>query len=181
MQEKLVGRFRDLAIATSGFPGYVLALDPGETTGWALFHDYRLLNAGQIPTGSVRLAYLNLYDLMLKTKTDECQIPSPAKIRDYPLSQQLHIAIEDYRVYGHKTDDHAWSSVHTIKVVGLAELCAMLQGLPFTLRMAQHAKGFATDERLKQWNMWVKGQRHARDAVRHGALYIIDYNKNGAK
>lgn len=33
-----------------------------------------------------------------------------------------------------------------------------------------HAKGFATDERLRLWDLWVRGSAHLRDANRHMAL-----------
>lgn len=34
------------------------------------------------------------------------------------------------------------------------------------------AKSYASDERLKDWGLWVKGSDHARDANRHMALVI---------
>lgn len=33
--------------------------------------------------------------------------------------------------------------------------------------MAQQPKGFWTDTKLEMCNMYVRGQRHARDAERH--------------
>lgn len=37
---------------------------------------------------------------------------------------------------------------------------------------ASQAKGKATDERLRRTNLWIPGQKHARDAVRHLVLYV---------
>jgi hypothetical protein len=34
------------------------------------------------------------------------------------------------------------------------------------------AKGYATDERLKRWGLWIKGREHERDACRHLAHFI---------
>lgn len=35
-----------------------------------------------------------------------------------------------------------------------------------------HAKGYATDERLRRWGVWVKGSTHRRDAMRHVCLRL---------
>jgi hypothetical protein len=44
-----------------------------------------------------------------------------------------------------------------------------LDGLkvPYFLQKAALAKSTVTDARLKQWGLWVVGQRHARDGIRH--------------
>lgn len=175
----VIDNFRDLALSQSGFPGHVLSFDPGETTGWAWFHDYELVECGQIPTGEVELTYCRAYGIINKVML-EIEFPQLRdRDRKTPIAMaeedQLHIAIEDYRVYSWKADDHSWGQIHTIKVVGILELMAKINRLPLRMRMAQHAKNLVTDERLKQWGMWKKGQRHARDAIRHACLYICDY------
>ena len=39
--------------------------------------------------------------------------------------------------------------------------------------MAQQAKGFVTDAKLKEWGMWDIGHKHARDACRHCVYYLV--------
>lgn len=34
-------------------------------------------------------------------------------------------------------------------------------------------KTFCNDEKLKGWGFWKVGERHARDAIRHGAYFLI--------
>ena len=167
-----------LATSVGGFGGHILGIDPGERTGWAWMHDYQLIDCGEIPTGNVPIAYNNLYQLFTSI-VNRAHIVQP--IKQQPFHKQLHIAIEDYRVYSWKAQDHSWSNIHTIKVVGFAELNALAIGAPYILRLAQHAKISVTDERLIKWGMWARGQRHARDAIRHAGLYAIDYTNNMAR
>lgn len=39
--------------------------------------------------------------------------------------------------------------------------------LPLYQQQASAAKGVMTDKRLKLMGLWIKGQPHARDAIRH--------------
>lgn len=44
--------------------------------------------------------------------------------------------------------------------------------LGITYQSAAQAKGVVTDKRLKSWGLWVPGQQHARDAIRHAVTYL---------
>jgi hypothetical protein len=33
------------------------------------------------------------------------------------------------------------------------------------------AKTFATDDKLEAWGFWKRGQKHARDAIRHAVYW----------
>ena len=83
------------------------------------------------------------------------------------------VVIEDYRVYGYKSDEHKWAELHTAKLIGMIiGLCRWYE-LPWYMRMAQPAKVFVTDDKLKAWDMYVKGKRHGRDATRHALFHMI--------
>ena len=47
------------------------------------------------------------------------------------------------------------------------------RNIPYKLQMAQQAKGFVTDAKLKEWGMWDIGHKHARDACRHCVYYLV--------
>lgn len=170
----ILDSFKGFAQSTNGFPGHVIAFDPGERTGWAWMHGYELIESGEIQTGDSVLAYRNIGKRISTIISDIGYHHS----NTHPLEDQIHIAAEDYRVYSWKSDDHKWAQIHTIKVVGMVELAAGLLNIPLRMRMAQHAKNFVTDDRLKQWGLWQKGERHARDAIRHACLYIVSYGQN---
>jgi hypothetical protein len=46
---------------------------------------------------------------------------------------------------------------------------------PAVLQTAGDAKSFASDARLKDWGLWIKGKDHERSAWRHLALFLKKY------
>ncbi|MGE3487292.1 MAG: hypothetical protein AB7L09_21450 [Nitrospira sp.] len=142
------------------WPHVSLGFDPGHTTGCALIHNYRLVWARQLDTRDIPGTWANVsavFDEVLATYNREA----------------ICLAVEDYKVYDWKTESHSWSKVHTIKVVGLIQCLAYHHNLMVRMRMASAAKGFMTDTKLRQWGLWVEGQRHARDAIRHAAYNTL--------
>lgn len=131
----------------------IMTFDPGETTGTSIWQDCTLHWAGQLDTREVR----------------ECCVPLRQYIRDW---KPALVVIEEYRVYGHKTDDHAHNDMHTSRLIGCMEGILTFEGIPYIMQTASMAKRFCNDEKLKDWGFWREGQRHARDAIRHGAYYF---------
>ena len=41
-------------------------------------------------------------------------------------------------------------------------------------QLPSQAQGYAIDERLKRWGLWVKGREHERDAWRHFAFFVAN-------
>lgn len=153
----------------TGVPPLLLCIDPGETTGYAVFEKAKLASYGQIETitsdGEPRWTYLHKL------------------FRDIKPS---HVVCEDYRVYGHKLERHANSKVVTLRLIGgLDFMCwnderspnETLLSVPIHYQMAAQAKGFVTDQRLKDWGFWKEGMKHSRDAIRHGIYFLVITNK----
>jgi hypothetical protein len=134
----------------------LVALDPGETTGYGIFKGSDLIEYGQLAT----------------SKGDLAAVPVVTMIKRFRPSA---IVYETYRVYQWKTEDHAWNDMHTSQLIGAIRFIATFQDLPILLagQTAQVAKQFCTDTKLEDWGFWIKGQRHARDAIRHGCWYIL--------
>lgn len=143
--------------------GTLLSLDPGHTTGYALWscdqENIKLLEAGQMTTW-VRVD-LDLSDMLKMMKALEIK----------------HAVFENYQIYEWKNADHSWSQVPTIQIIGATKLLCQQNNITYSSQTAQVAKQFVTDERLKQWNLYQPGMRHARDAIRHGAYYILFGNR----
>lgn len=134
-------------------PRRLLALDPGHTTGWSLFVDGKLERSGQVK--SLEEGWRSLDSLFIDTN---------------PTA----VVFENYRVYEHKLSRHANSEVYTLRLIGAIEyVCERRLLVPAYNMMASQHKGFCTDERLKQWGMYVKGQRHARDSIRLGIYFLL--------
>lgn len=131
-----------------------LAYDPGHTTGWAYFNEGELIDFGQLDTNELPRS-LAAFQAHLKK------------------FEHTRVVIEDYRVYKWKTDDHAWSSLYTTQIIGMIETLCLMENCEFIKQPAFVAKSFATDPLLKEWGYWAAGQRHARDAIRHGCYHVI--------
>lgn len=147
--------------------GFVLSFDPGETTGVAAMQNGKLLMYGQIPT---------------KTISTDVLMSVTGLIKKYPIlryNPKAVVTVEDYKVYEWKKDQHSWAGLHTPQFIGMIKTaCALhLQKDP-VMRMAQHVKGFFTDDKLKKMNLYCPGMPHARDAIRH-ACYQSVFKKLG--
>jgi hypothetical protein len=134
-------------------PESMLCLDPGETTGIALFCRTRLKWWNQLPTGDPVTAAKSIESVFITFH--------PALV-----------VCEDYRVYGHRLKQHENSALLTPRIIGMIESACHRRGIPLTKQMASLGKGFVTDEKLHAWQMFKNG-KHARDAIRHGLYYLL--------
>ncbi len=145
-------------------PERVLAIDPGETSGIALFENGKLLSVDQIDGTE--------YDGDFNREMSQQLSLTSLFIRACPT----HVVVEDYKVYAHKTKEHTWSSLHTPKLIGAISLLCGQRGLQPIMQMAS-CKQFVTNDKLKAWDMYTTGQQHARDAIRHGCYFLL-FNKD---
>lgn len=138
-------------------PSTLLSLDPGETTGWACFTNGRYASSGQLDT---------VTNPMRELRTLFNNIQPDA------------VVMEDYVVYAHKVQQHTNNKLITPRVIGMLEGICEEASLPLTKQLAAQAKGFVTDQKLRQWQLWQVGERHARDAIRHAVYYLIFKGNN---
>jgi hypothetical protein len=131
------------------FPPILLALDPGDTTGAAIFRDGVFDTAGHIAGGIPKV---------------------PRFIRRL---QPSWIVCEDFLLYAHKARDQAWNEMRTPRIIGAIELVCWDLRIPLTFQTAQDGKSFPTDTKLRAWGLYDKGGRHARDAIRHGITFLL--------
>lgn len=144
------------------FAGKLLCFDPGQTTGWALFENSKLIKCGQLATYPVKNCIVSLTKFINEIAPD-------------------YVVIEEYRVYAHKAEDHAQNDMHTSRLIGALEYYLVITSIGYEMRGAGLAKGFATDEKLRDWNFWQVGERHARDAIRHGVYFLCHGKPQGVK
>jgi hypothetical protein len=142
----------------------ILGLDPGETTGVCRFEATEVEYEGiyscdytfalsQLETKEIGQSYEDLEDLVEGFKPD-------------------HIRAEEYRVYGWMADQHSWAVLHTPQWIGAIKVLAHLHSIPISFKLAQQAKAFWNDDNLKACGLYIKGQKHARDALRHTLFYL---------
>ncbi len=143
------------------FTKRLLAIDPGETTGIAEFIGTDLLKTGQVKTKSVE------------------EFVTDISILIHVFKPEI-VVIEDYRIYSWKADQHKWASLHTPQTIGATKTLCHINHIPLFKQMAQQAKQFCTDKKLKDWKFYQKGKPHSRDAIRHGCYFIL-FNKYSKK
>lgn len=158
--EELLKRYRKGAYTP---PECLLCLDPGFTTGVAVFRHGHLAHWEQVTTivtinDKSKVNWSNVELLMVKY-------------------EPTAIICEDYKIYQHKLEQHTFSSVDTLRLIGGIDLLAYKYQIPIAYQMATLAKGFCTDEKLQEWGYWQKGMRHSRDAIRHGCYYMLFTDK----
>jgi hypothetical protein len=130
-------------------PARLLALDPGDTTGVAMFKIGRLWKS----TSMAR-------DLLAFERLIVGFAPDI-------------LVVESYNIYASKLERHTFSNVPTLRLIGAIEFIALKADIPIVWQSAATGKGFVTDEKLKWWGYYTTESRHARDAIRHGVHYLI--------
>lgn len=139
----------------------ILAIDPGNTTGWCLFRhgaEYRgmrnIEKFGQIAKPGVAT-------VKMIVKSVEFRRLSGISID--------HAVVEDWRL--RPTHRPVESDIATVKLVGMFEYAFDEIGLSCSLQGSE-AKAVITEARLKLWGYWLPHkERHARDAIRHALLF----------
>lgn len=144
------------------YPGRLITFDPGQTTGYSIWDNAKFTECGQLNTFPVSSTAIWLNEWL----QDKWLHPHLVNLDD------IHVRIEEYRVYQHKTESHAQDDMHTSRFIGCIETLLTLKGIKYSMCGAGLAKTFATDEKLEAWGFWQRGQRHARDAIRHGIYFL---------
>ena len=138
-------------------PTRLIALDPGETVGLALFSFSEFISSEQIK-------------LDFKSRGWD-----PLINRIYQLEPDM-VVYEDYKIYPGLAKVHTLSGVPTLKVIGAIEFMCSHNKYQSISQMASTAKGFCTDKKLKEWGFYKKAHRHGNDAIRHGCHALL-FNK----
>lgn len=129
---------------------YVLAVDPGGTTGyaWWMEGDSRPAVAEEKP-----LEFLRTADGWLSA-----------------LGSQTIVACERFTI-GSQTRAKT-QQTDALEQIGALRYLASKHGAEFVLQAPADAKRFATDARLKALGWWVPGKGHGMDACRHLLLRL---------
>ena len=154
----------------------VMAVDPGGTTGvYAGWVDLKLTRRDTLTKGKLRERAVEVTgDYLEQAKElgkifiafsyacNEANIGVPNR----------HLAVEDF-VLRRRQQGGATGNLTSIWVA--AAFASYISGLPnseVTWQQPSSAKALATDERLRDWGLWIKGSPHKRDAARHFALKV---------
>ena len=136
---------------------YTYVVDPGLTSGCALFH--------RSDDNELTLLWSDELDWIHTTrKADQV-------LREYG-GEDVQIVLERFTITAAtaKNSQQQWS----IEIIGMLRLLALAHGAgEIALQSPADAKRFSTNPRLKALGFWhVGGGGHALDAIRHGVLWF---------
>jgi hypothetical protein len=154
-------RFDDVRRATRNadpFNGTIIGVDPGHTTGIAVveatFDTIRQHQSFQVTTWPLEQGVTEFTRLLDTYKP-------------------RLVVFERYAVYEWKAEEHSWSEIPTVQVIGCLKTLCIQKGIPTYQQTAQQAKQFVTDDKLEAWGFYERGKKHARDAMRHAIYYLL--------
>lgn len=133
-----------------------VSLDPGQTTGWSIWVGLERQRCGQQIISDIEV-FLDDIETDFTGGFDQ-------------------LVIENYRTYASKAK--VQGALYTPRLIGRIESWAEHNNVPLTKQMASCMK-FCSDVKLKDWNLWVPGQRHAMDATAHACFFFIFNYKKG--
>lgn len=126
----------------------VLAVDPGGTTGWALWDgESAYVQWGQIPGG----------------------IDGVASLAEY-MGYADVVVIEKYTIGGRTVKFSRQTDA--LEITGALKYRARERSIEVVMQQPAEAKRLFTDERLRAHGWWAVGEEHARDALRHLGFYL---------
>jgi hypothetical protein len=138
----------------------VLSLDPGGTTGWAVFdvHPEAMGPDPEIPVlFNVDWWTAGQFTGSVSAQCDEII----ALIRSWPSARLV-------------TEDFKLRQINAVLTPVEINAIVLHEARPryFVKQMPSLAMTTAPDERLKAWGFWLPGKEHARDAIRHNITYL---------
>jgi len=143
----------------------LLAVDPGETTGFALFDT----ESGESyfwaePSAMDAVTYVNgkLHDGELEVLIVERFTISSRTVQATRGGSNTAIEI----IGALRWLAHTYSNQHN-------EDGELRKTIPFVVQSPSDAKAFVTDEKLKRLGWYTPGKDHARDATRHLVTYMV--------
>ncbi|HEX4919549.1 MAG TPA: hypothetical protein VFV92_02275 [Candidatus Bathyarchaeia archaeon] len=125
---------------------FILSLDPGVTTGiaFAVLDD----EGSAISYTQEALGHSQFWKLL--HGLDHMRNP--------------HTVCEDFE-YRRGVKDNV--VLYSLELIGIAKLYCGLRSLPIYMQKAAQGKGYWTDAKLKESDLYLKGLDHGRDACRH--------------
>jgi len=148
-----------------------LTVDPGETTGWAIWRDKGLVEAGQTALWD----FIDAVDAWLQHDGPPEELEGEIPI-DGPAELGA-IVCEDWKLYPWMLDKLAWDSCRTARGIGALELLARQHGIPIILQGADIKDAAQAAGAEDLYVEPVHENRHQNDAIQHGVFYTARHGK----
>jgi len=135
----------------------ILAIDPGETVGLALFEAGQPILASEVSAEGFCTFFKGTLGLW--------------------AHKDLEVVIEDYRIFGSKAKAHIGQKLPTAEMIGAVEaLCATAEPPVEVTRIEPGKKGKWPDARLQaKFPEGLKLEGHAKAALKIGLVYLEEH------
>lgn len=155
--------------------GTNLTIDPGETTGWALWDaDWKLLEAGQTPLNEFCTA---LFWYVAGERLDAgC---TGAGEFDW-MERVQRIVCEDWAIYPWEAQNLGWDKCRTARGIGRIELIAQVAEIELVLQPAKIKETALAAGAEELFLSPRHPNRHANDAIMHGVYYRLKHARRAA-
>lgn len=143
----------------------LLALDPGETVGWAKFEGNQKVEGGQTDWGEFVRELADSFDVHAGNHHPEYG----------QFSDVTEIVMEDFVIY---PDDVGpgppppWDPVITARLIGAIQLIADLAGVPVTYQGANIKSDALRSHAAEDFARPLDENRHENDATMHGTYLL---------
>ena len=135
-----------------------LSLDPGESTGWALWSEGKLAEAGT----DVLWDVIDSLSAASECKENEVGFPTDLGL----------IVMEDWALYPWKLKELAWDKCRTARGIGAIELICRQVSIQLVLQPASIKKSAVSAGAEELFMRPLHENRHANDAIMHGVFYM---------
>lgn len=141
---------------------FLITIDPGKASGFAVL-DYTYLD-------DIQILYSDELEQFAVSEYVENMLTMNATS---DVKDSIEIVMEKFTITpqtGKNGNDQNWSP----EIIGSIRYMAHKHGVKFTEQTPAEAKSFVPNDRMKAVGIWhVGGEGHAKDALRHGVLYLV--------
>jgi hypothetical protein len=136
----------------------VIALDPGETTGWALYRGDAAEGTSKFTCGQIGpYEHHNELDILLGHMQGEGEYTIVCERFEY------------------RNNSRAGLNLMSREYIGVAKRFVQeRREVEYVMQSAAQAKGFVQDRHIKKLGLWSPGDKHAMDAYRHLLYYLVN-------
>lgn len=148
----------------------IVAVDPGETTGWSVWETEGLkkLDGGQTPLWE----FIDDLQIALMENNELLEITRPSAL---PFVGVERIICEDWVIYQKEAEAGAlnWDKCRTARGIGAIELIARITGTPITLQGANIKDAAVAMGAEDQFVSPLHENRHENDSTMHAVFYMV--------
>ncbi|CAB4183350.1 hypothetical protein UFOVP1328_27 [uncultured Caudovirales phage] len=137
-----------------------ISIDPGEDTGWAIWEDGDLVDAGTD----------KLWDVIDALSASLLSVRTTGDLPDFGSVGRL--VVEDWALYPWKLKSLGWDKCRTARGIGAFEVLCRISGTQLSLQPASIKKSAVSAGAEELFLSPLHENRHCNDAIMHGVFFL---------